>query len=182
MLSKLELEFADIKYRWRIHSELFDDDENVNLLNRCGGQVFSMLQQLMVYDTLAAICRLCDPAKSAGQENNSIYNQYEKQKSKLNDSEVQEIDALLSCLESKMKNIRFLRNKAMSHNDLGVSEKAIMLPSIKYGEVDEVIELAGNLLNKIFRVSGTYSSVTAFGLGVTKLLEVLRAGEGRANG
>ncbi len=88
MLSQIEMEFAQIKYRWRIHSELFGDKEKVDLLNNCGGQVFGMFQGLLIYDTLAAICRLCDPPLSMGRENNSILNQYEKRKGSFSSSEV----------------------------------------------------------------------------------------------
>ena len=182
MHSELEKELAQIKYRWRTHSELFDNDENVGLLNRCGGQVFALFQKLMIYDTLAGLCRLCDPAKSRGKENNSIYNQYEKQKVNLNSTDIKEIDALLSSLNDKMKNIRDLRNKTISHNDLGVAEKAVKLPDVTFGEIDEVIDLITKLLNKIFGVRGDYSSVTAFGPGVNKLLNILRAGEKAING
>jgi len=98
MLSQLEMEFAQIKYRWRIYSELFGSDETVNLLNRCGGEVFALTQKLMLYDILAALCRLCDPAKSMGKENNSIYFQYEKQKCDLSSADIQEIDSYLSLL------------------------------------------------------------------------------------
>lgn len=182
MLSQLEMEFAQIKYRWRMYSELFDDNDNVNLLNRCSGKVFAMLQRLLVYDTLAALCRLSDSAKSMGQENNSIYNHYEKQKESLSKLEIQEVDLLLVFLEDKMKGIRILRNKAISHNDLGVAENAIRLSDITYGEIDEVIGLVGKILNKIFKVSGSYESVTAFSPGVSKLLKVLMAGEENLNG
>jgi len=177
MLSQLELEFAQIKYRWRTHSELFGEDEKVALLNRCGGKVFALLQGLLVYDTLAAICRLCDPARSMGQENNSILNQYEKRKGDLSPSDIKEIDNLLPVLEGKMNNIRLLRNKVISHNDLGIAEYAIKLPDVTYGEVDEVIDLIKIILNKIFGVSGNYSSVTAFGPGANKLFNALKAGE-----
>ena len=182
MLSQLELEFAQIKYRWRTHSELFGEDEKVGLLNRCGGKVFALLQGLLVYDTLAALCRLCDPAKSVGQENNSILNQYEKRKGDLSPADIKEIDNFLAVLESKLKNIRCLRNKAISHNDLGVAENAIRLSDVTYGEIDEVINLIPTILNKIFGVSGNYSSVTAFGPGVNKLFNVLNAGEEKLHG
>lgn len=182
MLSQLEVEFVQIKYRWRMYSELFDDSDNVNLLNRCGGEVFAMLQGLLVYDTLAALCRLSDPAKSMGQESNSVYNYYEKQKENLSRSETQEVDSLLVCLKDEMQGIRTLRNKAISHNDLRVAENAIRLPDVTHGEVDKVIELVGKILNKIFKVSGGYESVASFCPGVNKLLKVLMAGEENING
>lgn len=178
MLSPLELEFAQIKYRWRTHTELFGSDEKVDLLNRCGGKVFGMFQGLLVYDTLAEICRLCDPPKSMGQENNSIYNHYEKLKANLSNAEIQEVDTYLSSLKTDMKNIKILRNKSMSHNDLGVAENAVKLPDVTFGEVDDVLRLIANILNKIYKVSGSYESVTAFGPGVTKLFKVLKAGVG----
>ena len=180
MLSQLELDFAQIKYRWRIHSELFGEDEKVDLLDSCGGQVFGIFQGLLVYDTLAAICRLCDPPKSmGGQENNSIYNQYEKRKDSLSDADKQEIDIHLSALRDGTKSIKTLRDKSMSHNDLGVAEKAIKLPDVTFGEIDNALNLITKILNKMFNVSGNYESVTAFGPGVNKLFKVLNAGVGR---
>ena len=179
MLSQLEMDFAQIKYRWRIHSELFGEDEKVNLLNNCGGQVFGIFQKLLVYDTLAAICRLCDRPKSMGQENNSISNQYEKRKSSLSSADIQEIDNYLSSLQDGIENIKILRDKSMSHNDLGVAEKAIKLPNVTFGEIDDALNLITKILNKMFNVSGNYESVTAFGPGVNKLFKVLNAGVGR---
>src|SRR5512135_1252053 len=108
MLSQLEMDFAQIKYLWRIHSELFGEDEKVVLLNNCGGQVFRIFQELLVYEILAAICRLCDPPKSMGQENNSIYNQYEKRKSNLSSADMLEIDKYLCSLHDRLENIRTL--------------------------------------------------------------------------
>jgi hypothetical protein len=119
---------------------------------------------------------------SVGQENSSILNQYEKRKGNLSPSDIKEVDKFLAVLESKLKNIRCLRNKAISHNDLGVAENAIKLPDVTYGEIDEVIDLIPSILNKILGASGNYSSVTAFGPGVNKLLTVLRAGEEKLNG
>ncbi len=179
MLSRLEMDFAQIKYRWRIHSELFGEDEKVDLLNNCGGQVFGIFQELLVYETLAAICRLCDPPKSMGQENNSIYNQYEKLKSSLSSADIQEIDNYLYSLQDGIKNIRTLRNKSISHNDLRVAKKAIKLPNVTFGEIDDALNLITKILNKMFNVSGNYESVTAFGPGVNKLFKVLNAGVGR---
>lgn len=178
MLSQLEMEFAQIKYRWRIHSELFGSDENVDLLNRCGGEVFGLTQKLMIYDTLAALCRLCDPSKSRGNENNSIYNQYEKQKSNLSSSEIKDIESDLSSLEGAMSNIRTLRNKSMSHNDLGVAVSSIKLPNVTYDEIENVLNHIVKILNKVFKVNGNYESVSKFGPGVSKLLKTLKAGEG----
>ena len=178
MLSKLEMEFAQIKYRWRIHSELFGSDETVNLLNRCGGEVFGLTQNLMIYDTLAALCRLCDPPKSMGKENNSIYSQYEKQKSNLSSADIHEIDSYLSSLETDMTNIRTLRNKSMSHNDLGVAENSAKLPDVTYAQIESILNKIVKILNKIFKVSGNYESVSKFGPGVSKLLNTLKSGEG----
>ena len=176
MLSQIEMEFAQIKYRWRIHSELFGDDEKVNLLNSCGGQVFGMFQGLLIYDTMAAICRLCDPPKSMGQENNSILFHYENLKGSFSSAEIVELDSFLALLQDAIKNIKILRNKSMSHNDLGVAEKAILLPDVAFGEIDHVLDLIAKILNKVFKVNGNYSSVTAFGPGVGKLFKVLKAG------
>jgi len=177
MLSKLEMEFSQIKYRWRIHSELFGSDEKVNLLNRCGGEVFGLTQKLIVYDTLAALCRLCDSSKSMGQENNSIYNQYEKKKCNLNSSDIQDIDSYLASLKDNMKDIRVLRNKSMSHNDLKVAENTITLPDVTYDKIDDVLDLIVKILNKMFNIRGDYESVSRFGSGANKLFRTLEAGE-----
>ena len=181
MLTKLEMEFAQIKYRWQMHDKLFEDNDTVDLLNRCGGKVFALLQSLLVYDTLAALCRLTDPKKSSGQENNSIYNQFEKQKVTLSVKEIQEIDSLLLSLEDKIKNIRNLRNKAISHNDLEVAKNVVQLPAVTYGEIDEVINLVCMALNKVFKTSGDYESVEEFGPGVNKLLRLLKVAEASEN-
>ena len=179
MHSQLEMDFAQIKYRWRIYSELFGEDEKVDLLNRSGGQVFGIFQGLLVYETLAAICRLCDPPMTAGQENNSISNQYEKRKVSLSSADIQEIDIYLSALGDGIKNIKTLRNKSMSHNDLGVAEKAIKLPDVTYGEIGDAINLITKILNKMFNVSRNYESITAFGPGVNSLFKILKSGIGR---
>lgn len=178
MLSQLEIEFAQIKYRWRIHSELFGSDETVSLLNRCGGEVFGLTQKPMIFDTLAALCRLCDPPKLMGKKNNSIYFQYEKHKCNLSSAHIQEIDSYLSSLEKDMTNIRTLRNKSMSHNDLLVAEAAAKLPDVTYDQIESILNQIAKILNKIFKVSGNYESVSKFGPSVSKLLNTLKSGEG----
>ena len=173
MLSTLEYEFAQIKYRWRIHSELFGTKDKVTLLNRCGAEVFALTQKLIIYDTLASLCRLCDSSKSMSNENNSIYVHYERQKPSLSREEIRDINSDLSKLKNSMINIRLLRNKALAHNDLKIAENMAQLPDITYGEIEIVLKLLTRIINKIYRTRGSYESVSSFGPGATKLLSLL---------
>lgn len=182
MLTQLEIEFAHTKHRWKIHEDVFGDEERVQLLNRCGGQLFGLFQNLLIYDTLAAICRICDPPKTRKWENNSIRSRFQKEKDELGSDAIKETEILLETLDEKMSDIRILRNKIIAHNDLDVANSSVPLPKVKYDEVDEVIDLIGKILNQICGTRGSYTTVTKFGPGIEKLTKILKAGEEQLNG
>ena len=77
-----------------------------------------------------------------------------------------------------MTNIKTLRNKSMSHNDLEVAEKQTKLPDVTYDQIESNLSQIVKILNKIFKVSGNYESVSKLGPGVSKLLNTLKSGEG----
>lgn len=178
MLSELELEFAQTRHRWKIFIELYESNENVELLNKSGAHIFSLFQKLVIDDTMMSLCRICDPEKSYGKENNSLRYHYEKSKSNLDSQLKVEIESLLDELKNKTENIRNMRNKAISHNDLEIALKQADLPQITYDEIEQSMDLICKILNKLFGTTGQYIPTT-HGTSSHTLLEIL--GKNTAN-
>ena len=73
LLGAIEREFTQLGYRWAMFLQLFDSgQDNVDLLNKSGSNVFELLQKLIIDDVMMSLCRLTDPPKSMGYENASL--------------------------------------------------------------------------------------------------------------
>lgn len=175
MLREIELEFAQLNHRWKLLCELFENDHNVDLLNRSGAHIFSLFQKLAVDDAMMALCRISDPPKSFGKSNNSLKFYYEQKKGHLDLGARQELERLFNNLDKVMIKIRSMRNLAISHTDHEVATKITNLTSIKYDEIESAIGLVREILNNLFESSGKYMPVTQ-GTTSATLLEVLSNG------
>ncbi len=174
-LTKLEMDFANLKYRWKLFYELFESDDNVKILNDSSNHVFEVLQSLMLDDVRLSICRINDREKSMGKENNSLKYHLQKRKNGMSSEKFIEIQDLIKCLDCSMANIKSHRNWEISHSDLEVSQKNKALPKVTYDNIDECINLIGQALNKIFDTHGDYVSTTV-GRGPSYLINILRLG------
>lgn len=178
LLDAVEREFTQVGYRWVIFCQLFDSgQENVDLLNRSGSNVFQLLQQLILDDVMLGLCRLTDPPKSMGSENASLRNLVEKLQARLPTQSKLKIDTKLTELNAHLSKVRELRNKALSHNDLSHAISATLLPRPTYDELEGAIDSATSILNEItgrvFDYSTEYMPHVPYGYDGNKLLKVL---------
>jgi len=172
MLSEIELEFSQLKHRWKLFCELYDKNEDVELLNKSGAHIFGLFQKLVIDDAMLALCRITDPPKSCGKNNNSLNYHFEERKYEMDSSLKNEILTLFESLNESMKNIRHMRNLGISHSDYDIAVKRKSLPNITYSEIEESIELVGEILNKLFNTTGQYLPTTS-GTAGKYLLKIL---------
>jgi HEPN superfamily AbiU2-like protein len=177
LFQAIEKEFIQLNYRWEIFRQLYDSgQENVDLLNKSGSNVFQLMQKLLLDDVMMCLCRLTDRDKSMGNENASLKNIYKK--IVLPDLIAEEVSELLTELDKHMKKITTLRNKALSHYDLTHALNTELLPKITYDEIDSSIETIRDILNKIsgelLDSSNEYVPMIPFGHDGNKLLKTLR--------
>jgi hypothetical protein len=178
LLDAVERKFTQVGYRWVIFCQLFDSgQENVDLLNKSGSNVFQLLQQLILDDVMLSLCRLTDPPRSMGSENASLRNLVEKLQTRLPGQSKLKIDTKLTELNAHLAKVRVLRNKALSHNDLTHALNAALLPRPTYDELEGAIGAATSILNEItgqaFDYSTEYMPHVPYGCDGNKLLAVL---------
>lgn len=187
LLSAIENEFIQLRYRWALFCQLFDSGQaNIDLLNKSGSNVFQLFQKLIIDDVMMILCRLSDRDKSMGHENASIRNLFKRARKNLSDETANEVEAKLLELDAHMKNISTLRNKAISHKDLDHALNTELLPRPTYDELEKSIETVKTLLNSFTRellnYSANYAVVMPVGRDGNKLLHVLgKAHESRRN-
>ena len=159
LLNAIECEFIQLVYRWQLFCQLFDSgQENIDLLNNSGSNVFQLLQKLIIDDVMMALCRLLDPDRSMGHENASIRNLLKKVKGRLSEETSMEVDAKLSELYEHMKKISTLKNKALSHSDFEHVLNAEPLPRPTYGELEKSIDAICSILNTLTGELHDYSA------------------------
>ncbi len=187
LLSTIENEFIQLRYRWALFCQLFDSGQaNINLLNKSGSNVFQLFQKLIIDDVMMTLCRLSDRDKSMGHENASIRNLFKRAKENLSDETTKEVEAKLLELDAHMKNISTLRNKAISHKDLNHALNTELLPRPTYDELEKSIETVRKILNsltsELLNYSRNYVVVMPVGYDGNKLLHVLaKAHESKQN-
>lgn len=178
LFQSLEKEFVQLRYRWTIFLQLFDSgEENIDLLNNSGSNVFQLLQKLLIDDTMLTLCRLSDPEKSAGKENASIYNYIKKASISL--EKQTQVDALLAELEKHMKTIRDTRKWAIAHSDLAIKLEKEVSPRVTYDHIESSIDVFHQIFNLLSGSSSDYVPHIPYGCDGNKLLAVLAQGHSK---
>ncbi len=63
-------EVVQLFYRWKMFRQLFGSgEENLNLLNQSGSNVFALLQGLIIENAFLTVCRLTDPERTGSYQN-----------------------------------------------------------------------------------------------------------------
>jgi len=177
LVKVIEREFIQLMYRWQLFCQLFDSgQENIDLLNKSGSNVFQLLQKLIIDDAMMSLCRLLDPDRSMGHENASIRNLLKRVKGSLSEKANKDIDTKLSELGEHMKNISSLRNKSLSHTDYEHAISIELLPKPTYDELEKSIDAISSILDTL--TSDLYGYSTSppqmpFGYDGNKLLNIL---------
>jgi len=178
-LNAVNKQVIQLSYRWKIFCQLFDSgQDNIELLNKSGSNVFELLQRLILDDAMISLSRLTDPEKSCGNENACIRNLLEKAKNHLESDTVTEVESLISKLDNHVLGIREYRKKALAHTDLEYALNVIALPSVTYEELEHAMETLQSIVNKIayeaFQRTTQYDPIIPYGCGGDSLLRALK--------
>lgn len=179
LLNAVNKQVIQLSYRWKIFCQLFDSgQDNIELLNKSGSNVFELFQRLILDDAMISLSRLTDPEKSKSSENVSVLNLLEKARSHLKKSMVTEVEAQIDELNNCVLTIRKHRNKALAHSDLEHALNAAALPSVTYDELESAMRILQSVVNKIAnetcRRTTHYDPIIPYGCGGDSLLKALR--------
>ena len=188
----VECELLGLNYDYRWYRSLFGtSSERVEILNKAAGGIAAVIDEAMYDEVLSRIARLLDKESMRGKNNLSLKRLYmvcKKDQSIARDL-VDSIKSQLDVIELEASNICFLRNKALSHNDL----KYISEDSKGHGrpsrvEISHVIKLIEQLCNTIrlskdmsecdYSLAGQKAHDSRFFFVLEKGLEILDTPEG----
>jgi hypothetical protein len=141
-----------LRHLWKENSTLFAKEQStVDLLNRMAPAFFQMVQGLMLHETMIAISRLLDPARTMGRDNLTMA-QLVDVLARHAPSVAAEVRDLLDTVKSKAEPIRDRRNRALAHLDLGLAlghPNAKPVDQLTYQTVEEVIGLLEEILDEV---------------------------------
>jgi hypothetical protein len=113
----LFVEVASIHSRWRTYLQLFEDKNDVDLLNQFAPSFFGMVQQMM-HDYIILECRrLTDNAESNGQSNLTFQRLAECIDNKTDGSLCTAVASYLDSLRAKVSHLREHASKRIAHLD-----------------------------------------------------------------
>ena len=182
--SALDLVFEhglQMSYRWKIFCQLFDSGpENISALNERGGNVFELLQRLILDDLMLSLSRLTDPAVSGKNKNASLRNFLEKAKPRLSGAVIAEVESLQSKLDGLVRNVRVHRDKSLAHSDLNHASKVSALPIVTYDELELAMKYVKEIIIKVAWEAGRsrlrFDIIIPFGCDGYSLIKVLKLG------
>ena len=174
-------QLIQISYRWKIFRQLFDSgQENIDLLNKSGSNVFELMQRLILDDVMMTLSRLTDREKSSGGENASIKNVVVKARASLSPTTNDDIGDLVIELDTQVTNVRKHRNKVLAHADMTHAMNVSLLPPVTYDELEKALKLLQEILSKVtleafkLTIPVDYNVIIPFGCGGKSLLSALK--------
>lgn len=183
VFESVNLAVTSLTYRWKTYCELFDSGaENLAVLNESGASVFALFQRLLLDDTILALSRLTDPSLSGKEKKNASFRYLLKYAdTKVDPKIITEACDILNSLDKRVANARIHRMKALAHSDLRHAVKDEVLPSIKYDDLEESMQMCRDIMlkmgtSKMYCVS--HNTIVPFGKGPSELLSRLRNARG----
>jgi hypothetical protein len=137
---------ARLALKWDCYTELFATKESIDLLSDLAPAFFQIIEESLREDMTMAICRLSDPSQTGEWENLSMETLFERL------DEHARPDKMLHDFHKACAPVRTLRNKRVGHSDLGgrVQPQSNVLPGIARGQIDQIVEQAEGLLNRVY--------------------------------
>jgi len=149
-------ETCDIRTKLIFHKQLYSSEKwHIDKLNKAGGFLFYIIDNLFMDDLTLSLARLTDPAKTKGKENLSLLRLIDEVES--NDfknkmmAQYQKIKSLVEAAQDH-------RNKRIAHNDLNVLTQNYpkLLPNLTLNCLHSILASIEEFLNE-FQLH--YSSV-----------------------
>lgn len=143
-------ELASLNNKWQFYLGLYTGEEDTGLLSDLAPGSFSIIEESLRSDMTMSICRLSDPAHTAGKPNLSLQTLADKCQA------LDGPDGLSELLQEFLRAcqpVRRRRNKLVGHRDLNrtIKPQHNPLPGIGRAQVDTILDLAGRVLNLINR-------------------------------
>lgn len=174
-------EIADLHLEWREYRGLFaGNQDRFDLMNATAPRFFYQLDKILWSAVLLHLCRLTDPAKTAGKENLTIRRLVEE----IDDEALRrEVADLVTEAVRRTKFARDWRNRRLAHRDLAHAKDPQVKPlaSASRGDVEDALKAITEVVNMIeFHYEGAPISydhtVQGPGGGVEALFYFLRLG------
>lgn len=138
---------ASLHNKWHFYLELFTSEEDTGLLSELALGSFNIIEESLRNDMTMSICRLSDPPTTGKHKNLSLQTLSEEC------DHIDNVSKLLEAFLAACDPVRRYRHKRVGHNDLSTTIKPDEnpLPGIGRRRVDEILELAGSILNVIYQ-------------------------------
>lgn len=180
LFHRIHEEAIQLFYRWEIYRQLFaGGQENLNLLNRSGSNVFALLQGLIQENVFLTLCRLTDPEKTGAYENLSLRNLLGKAEAVFETNVHADLLGKLEQLENLTDKLRVHRRKRIAHLDLVHAINLERLSEVQYAEVEEALSSLGSVMRELHRLildadTSYREPAIEYGCDGNHLLQVLR--------
>lgn len=184
---RIHCEVVQLFYRWKIFRQLFGSgEENLNLLNKSGSNVFELLQRLTEDNVSLTLCRLTDPERTGSYENLSIRNFLGRIEAVLDVTVRQDLHEKLARLEAATGKFRIHRSKRIAHLDLSHALKPELLPPLWYGDLQDALKILESIMKDLHLIAlnadTSYKEpAIAYGCDGEYLLRFLRDAHNRLN-
>lgn len=114
----LRSEVVWIHGHWIIYRQLYGkSSERVDLLNESAGTFFSLLQNILLHDTVLGIARLTDRSEISGRENLVLSQLVEKLDSTRYADRTKRLTERLVSIEGICEPLRKMRNRKVAHSE-----------------------------------------------------------------
>ncbi|MDI5833144.1 MULTISPECIES: hypothetical protein [Shewanella] len=158
-IRKFEDLLFDLSNDFTIYTQLFTEDDSVEVLNDFNPLIFGNYQKVLITSIFSKIARLLDPARIGKDKNLSLAYFIEKYHLQ-DDSEIKEEFEYIKEFY-KNSNLKKYRNKVLSHNDASLAYRGESISiKIEAPDVEALISYIGNLFYLIKYKSGV-SNVNA---------------------
>lgn len=151
LCESLKRQVTNLHMYWKVYRQLYaNSQKRVDLLNETGPLVFYILQHLLIDEVTLALCRLTDPARSAGKATHSLTRLIDRIDGRTYPALKRDLQSLLSDLKSRCQPFRDRRNKAIAHSDLGTTLKITkaVLPGVSRQDVEEALKVVRKVMNR----------------------------------
>jgi hypothetical protein len=140
-------EVASLHNKWQFYLALYTGEEDTGLLSELASGSFVIIEESLRHDMTMSICRLSDPPRTGGKLNLSLQTVAEKVQG------VEGLSELLVGFLQACEPVRRYRHKLVGHRDLSTTIKPQdnPLPGIGRTQIDTILDLAGRVLNVVYR-------------------------------
>ncbi len=151
VLSALHDYISEVHQEWKTLIELFGSGEvRANLLHRTANGFFDTVYQVLLRDVLLGIARLCDPLKTAGQDNLVLERLLQLPEVLAAEDLLATVTDQFAGVKAQAKPFREYRHKYLAHLDLLTSVQALDdAAGFKREDVESMLAAIAKLFNMV---------------------------------